>query len=65
MVPYHRLDEVLTILSASTADKAEISEYGKASHIFQTIKREKQVELELIIEFLEISYISGKTVEGL
>lgn len=43
MVTPGKLQEVLTILNASEEDKAEISEYGKANHIFQLLSKERKV----------------------
>jgi hypothetical protein len=51
------------VLQATAADRNEISEDGGASHIFQMLAREGRVPLELIVEYLEISFISKKLLE--
>lgn len=47
-------------MGASPEERIEISEGGKANHIYQILAKEHHVELELIIEYLEISFILNK-----
>lgn len=42
-------EEVLQILQATVDDKSQISETGRASHIYQMLAREGKVPLELIV----------------
>ena len=60
IVTKSNFEEMLLVLQATGDDRSQISEDGRASHIYQMLAREGKVPLELIVEYLEISFISKK-----
>lgn len=61
VVKEKKLEEVLSLLGATPEDCLQISVTGKGSHIFHILKKEKKVDLELLIEYVEVSQLVART----